>query len=150
MQGVVTVRCTSCGTLNRVPAGRAGEAGRCGQCHKPLPPAVAVPVDVTDADFGRAVEGSPLPVMVEFWSPTCGHCIRMEPVLKELARELAGKVVVAKLDISRNPNSAMRYEVRGTPAFVVVKDGREAGRFVGAMPMEDLFNRLRPYIQEGR
>ncbi|MBI5696520.1 MAG: thioredoxin fold domain-containing protein [Nitrospirae bacterium] len=146
MQASINLRCPSCGTLNRVPADRAGDAGRCGQCHAALPRAGGSPVDVTDADFGRTVEGSALPVMVEFWSPSCGHCLRMDPVLKDLARELSGRAVVAKLDITKNPASAMRYEIRGTPAFVVVKGGREAGRFVGAMPREDLLNRLRPYI----
>lgn len=147
MTNYLTLRCPACGTLNRVPGDRAGESGRCGQCRASLPPAHAVPVDVSDADFASTVESSDIPVMVEFWSPACGHCIKMEPALAELAIEFAGRVKVAKLDITRNPASAMRYEIRGTPAFVVVKGGREAGRFVGAMPKEEVRGRLSRFIQ---
>ena len=144
----IMLRCTACGTLNRAPSGKAGMRGRCGQCGKDFTVPVAPPVaiDVTDSDFEAEVRSHGGPVLLEFWSPSCGHCVRMMPAVKELARELGGRLKVAMMDVSRNSRIPSLFEVRGTPAFVLMKGGREAARFVGAMPKEELFRRLQPYI----
>lgn len=141
------VRCASCRTLNRAPSERAGQVGRCGECGSPFTvPYPQAPRDVTDAGFDREVTGSPVPVLLEFWSPSCGHCIRMEPVIRELAAELTGRAVVMKLDVSANGGTAARYEIRGTPAFVLIEGGREKARFIGAMPKDELARKLSAYI----
>jgi thioredoxin 1 len=70
----------------------------------------------------------------------------MMPAVQELARELGGRLKVATMDVSRNFRIPSLFEVRGTPAFVLMKGGREAARFVGAMPKEELFRRIQPYI----
>jgi len=144
----IMVRCTACGTLNRVPSGKAGMHGRCGQCGAgfTVPVAPQVPMNVTDSNFETEVRSHSGPVLVEFWSPSCGHCVRMAPVMEELARELGGRLKVARVDVSMNSRIPSLFEVRGTPAFVLMKGGREAARFVGAMPKEELFRRLQPYI----
>lgn len=145
MSDTTMVRCKACGTLNRVPAEKAGLAAKCGSCKAALHR--AVPIDLTDATFDSHVRGSDRPVLIEFWSPNCGHCIRMSPVMDELAAELAGKLVIAKLDVARNPAVASRYAVNATPAFVVVKDGREAARFLGAMPKDELLRQVQTFIR---
>ncbi len=143
-----TVRCPSCGTLNRVPAGRAGEKARCGQCRAEftVPPIYSAPVDVTDSSFGPEVRESELPVLVFFWSPGCGHCVSMEPAVRELSGVLSGRLKVARVNVTVNPSTASYFEVTGTPTFVLMKGGREAARFAGAMPREELARRLAPYI----
>jgi len=143
-----TIRCTSCGSLNRVPADKAGMIGKCGSCGARLetPAGPAHVVVVGDSDFNNAVMSSSLPVIVEFWAPACGHCIRMEPILDALAGELTGRATVAKLDVSMNPRTAGFFEIRGTPSFVVIKEGREAARFIGAMQKEELASKVRPYV----
>ena len=147
--GFITVRCPACGTVNRASAERAGQAGRCGECRGDIrfPARTARPVDVTDASFDREVREAGYPALVEFWSPTCGHCIRMAPVLDELAREFAGRIKIAKLDVSANPRTASLFDVRGTPAFKLFKGGREAASFVGAMPKDELVHRLAAYLK---
>jgi thioredoxin 1 len=70
----------------------------------------------------------------------------MMPSVEELARELGGRLKVATMDVSRNFRIPSLFEVGGTPLFVLMKGGREAARFVGAMPKEELFRRLQPYI----
>jgi len=142
--GAITSRCPACGTLNRAPADRMGKTGRCGMCRAEIsfPVRPVTPVELTDANFDREVRAAGYPALVEFWSPSCGHCIGMAPVLDELARELAGRVKVAKLDVTANPKTASVFGVTGTPTFVLFRGGREAARFVGAMPRAELTRRL--------
>ena len=144
----IMVRCTGCGTLNRAPSGKAGIQGRCGQCGAKftVPLAQPEPVNVTDTNFETEVRSQDGPVLLEFWSPSCGHCIRMMPAVEGLARELGGRLKVAMMDISKNFRIPSLFEVKGTPFFVLMKGGREVARFVGAMPEEELFRRLQPYI----
>jgi len=148
MENVITVRCPSCGTLNRAPAPKAGSVARCGECKAefrvPTPP--AAPVDVTDESFESEVRGSALPALVEFWSPSCGHCVRMGPVMDALAAELGGRMKVAKVDISKNSRVPSQYEIRATPAFLVIKGGREVARLLGAMPKDELVKKIHPFI----
>ena len=148
MERRLTIRCTSCGTLNRVPHEKIGQNARCGSCGAGIDTSgwSDRPVDVTDSSFDAVVRSSARPVLVEFWSPTCGHCLRMAPVLDELALELTGRVVVAKLDVTRNPRTSSLYEIRGTPAFVLIKGGQVAARTVGALDKAELVRRVRPYI----
>jgi thioredoxin 2 len=141
------VRCASCRTLNRAPTERAGQAGRCGQCGSAFTvPHPQAPLNVTDSSFDQAVGRSPVPVLLEFWAPSCGHCVRMEPVMSELAAELTGRASVMKLDVSANAGTASRYDIRGTPTFVIIEGGKERARFSGAMPKDELMRRLSAYI----
>jgi thioredoxin 2 len=99
-------RCTKCGTLNRVPAEKIqGHAEAvCGRCKSALP--IAELVTVTDATFSSDVESSSLPVLVDLWAEWCGPCRVVAPVIEQLAREFAGRIRVAKLNIDENPQIA--------------------------------------------
>lgn len=143
-----TVRCPGCGTLNRVPAERLGQTGRCGACGAELKTddGPGRTVDVTDRDFHDKVLGSPVPVLLEFWSPSCGHCIRMTPVLEDVASRLKGRLTVAKMDVSANSRIPADYGIMGTPAFFVIKGGKIAEKFVGAMPGEDLVRKVERHL----
>ncbi len=148
-QGIFS-RCPSCGTLNKAPLERAGMDGKCGQCGMqisfPHPRNPAAPVAVTDLNFDSIVGASGEPVLLEFWAPTCGYCVKMEPVVNEMARELTGRVKVAKMDTSINSRVPFDYGITGTPAFILFRGGKELARIVGAMPKEALINKISPYI----
>ena len=148
MKNLITIRCTSCGTLNRVPADKAGMTGKCGSCGERIqaPAGPAGALLVGDSDFDSVVMSSKLPVLVEFWAPGCGHCVRMDPVVEDIAGELTGRATVAKVDVSSSPKTASFFEIRGTPSFVVIKDGREATRFIGAMLKDELNTKIRPFV----
>lgn len=89
-------------------------------------------VDVTDETFTETVLLSELPVLVDFWADWCPPCHRMAPVLEDIAVELAGRLVVVKLNADDNPNAPRDYGVMAMPTFAVFRGGEMVASFVGA------------------
>jgi thioredoxin 2 len=137
------IRCPSCGATNRVPLEKIAQGLQpvCGRCKTPLPVSNQ-PVTVTDANFATEVERSPLPVLLDMWAPWCGPCRMVGPVVEELAKEMAGRVRVAKLNVDENPATAARFNVQSIPTLLVLKNGREVERIVGAQPKAAIVQRL--------
>lgn len=137
------IRCPSCDAINRVPLDklRQGLQPVCGRCKTPLP-ADNKPVIVTDATFSAQVERSPLPILLDLWAPWCGPCRALAPVIEELARDLAGRVKVVKLNVDENPATAARFQVQSIPTLLVLRDGKELERMVGAQPKAEIVRRL--------
>jgi thioredoxin 2 len=147
MSEPLVIRCPVCGANNRVPAEKlqAGLQPVCGRC-KTLLSVDKQPVTVTDATFSAEVERSPLPVLLDLWAPWCGPCRVIAPVVEQLATEMAGRVRVAKLNVDDNPVTAQRFNVRGIPALLVLKAGREVDRIVGVQPKSEIVRRLQQAI----
>jgi thioredoxin 2 len=137
------IRCPSCGATNRVPMEKVGRGLKpvCGRCKTELR-ADNTPVTVTDATFAAEVEHSPVPVLLDMWAPWCGPCRMIAPVLEELAKEMAGRVRVAKLNVDENPATAARFNVMSIPTLLVLKGGREMERIVGVQPKAEILRRL--------
>jgi thioredoxin 2 len=147
MSDTQLIRCPACGATNRVPQEKIeqGLEPVCGRCKTPLPPG-GKPAPVTDATFAAEVERSPLPVLLDLWAPWCGPCRMMEPVIDELAAEMAGRVRVVKLNVDENPMTAARFNARSIPTLLVLKAGREVDRIVGAQPKSEIARRLEQAI----
>jgi thioredoxin 2 len=143
MSDPLLVRCPSCGATNRVPSDKIAQGLQpvCGRCKAALP-LENKPVNVTDANFAAEVERSPLPVLLDMWAPWCGPCKMVAPVIEELAAEMAGRVRVAKLNVDENPATAARFGVQSIPTLLLLKNGRELDRIVGAQSKAAIVQRI--------
>jgi thioredoxin 1 len=94
---------------------------------------------VDDGSFESDVLKAAGPVLVDFWAEWCGPCKMIAPTLEELAKDMAGKIIVAKLNIDENPETARRYGVRGIPTMMMFKNGQVAATKIGALPKNALY-----------
>lgn len=102
---------------------RLAETGRCGACQAELP-AVREPLNADEAFFDDVVKSSRVPVLVDFWAAWCGPCRMAAPEVRRTAENMAGRALVLKVDTEAHPALAARFNVRGIPNFLVMKDGQ--------------------------
>ncbi|WP_028585063.1 thioredoxin family protein [Desulfogranum mediterraneum] len=138
------VVCPDCAAKNRVPTEKEHLQAKCGRCGASLQGAArtGVVIGLNDANFGGIVEQSPLPVMVDFYSPTCGPCKMVAPLVENIAASFAGRAVVCKLDTSTHQTLASRFQIRGVPTMLFFKDGQLVDQVVGAAGQPELERRL--------
>jgi len=111
------IRCVQCGQANRVPAAADGTP-RCGTCHQPLPWIA----DADDATFGDVADAAKIPVIVDLWAPWCGPCRAVSPALEQLARDLAGRVKLVKVNVDTSPQISQRFKAQAIPTLLVPCD----------------------------
>ena len=100
----------------------------------------------SDATFEQDVVTAPRPVIVDFWAPWCGPCKAIAPILEELATELEGKLVIAKVNIDENDAAATDHGVRAIPTMLLFKGGTVVETLVGMMPKAGLKAKLAPHL----
>ena len=125
--------CPACGAQNRIPAQHLSSTGKCGACKGELPP-LGQPLDVDEAGFDEIVGAAKVPVLVDFWAEWCGPCKMAAPEVKELAREMAGRAIVLKVDTDANPSLGTRYRIQSIPTFMVFRDGQMVLQQAGVSP----------------
>jgi thioredoxin 1 len=109
------------------------------------------PIHVTDAAFEKTVIQSTVPVIVDFWAPWCGPCKMVAPILDKLATEMAGKLIVAKVNTDENNEWAGKYGVQGIPTMLFISGGKIVHRQVGAMPesmLREVVNQFMEIVAE--
>lgn len=90
-------------------------------------------VHVTDASFEADVLQSDIPALVDFWAEWCGPCKMIAPILDEIATEYAGKIKICKVNVDSNPEAAAKFNVRGIPTLLILKNGVVEATKVGAL-----------------
>jgi thioredoxin 1 len=84
--------------------------------------------------------------LLDFYADWCGPCKVMEPVIEELERELAGKITIKKIDVDQEADVASNYGVMSIPTYLIVKDGQEIERFIGAQPKDEILKKIQSHV----
>jgi thioredoxin 1 len=95
-------------------------------------------VKVTDESFKTDVIGASVPVVVDFWAEWCGPCRMIGPSLEEIAKEMDGKIMIAKINVDENPGISSEFGIRSIPTLMLFKDGKLSAQKVGAAPKGEL------------
>lgn len=93
---------------------------------------------VTDQSFETDVLKASQPVLVDFWAEWCGPCKMIAPILEEIAKDYAGKLIVAKVNVDDNTNTPGQYGIRGIPTLLLFKGGNVVATKVGALSKSQL------------
>ena len=90
--------------------------------------------ELTDSNFDAEVLQASEPVLVDFWGPGCQPCMRIVPIVEELATENSGTVKVGKINVAENLQTAQKYAIDGVPTLMIFKGGEVVNRMVGLQP----------------
>jgi thioredoxin 2 len=113
-----------------MPAAAKGTP-RCGNCHQPLPWIAAA----GDDTFPEVAEAAAIAAVVDMWAPWCGPCRTVSPALEQLARDLAGRVKLVKVNVDEAPKLQQRFTVQAIPTLMLLRRGEVIARQAGAMPL---------------
>lgn len=145
-QESIIVRCSHCGTKNRVPKERMHDRAVCGKCRSTLSITKAYPdhpITVNDQNFSGEVLDFLGPVAVLFWATWCPYCQAMLPIFDQLASQYSGRIKFAKLFQDHNPHTASRFDVLSVPTLIFFQGGKETARLAGAAPRQEVERHLR-------
>lgn len=99
-------------------------------------------IELTDANFDEAVNGSGMPVLVDFWAPWCGPCKMIAPLISQIADDYAGKVKVCKIDTDEHREAAVEFGISAIPTVMIFKEGTLLKKWVGMISEDDITEAL--------
>ncbi|HCM82625.1 MAG: thioredoxin, thioredoxin 1 [Microgenomates group bacterium GW2011_GWC1_43_11] len=102
---------------------------------------------LTDKNFDVEVLKADKPVLVDFWAPWCGPCRMQGPIVEEVARQLAGKFKVGKVNVDENPKMAQKYTIMSIPTLMIFKSGKLVKQFTGVQGKETLVGELNKFVK---
>ncbi|RPH48699.1 MAG: thioredoxin [Desulfobacteraceae bacterium] len=145
----VNIRCSACGTKNRIPSDKSGVTARCGKCSALLDTTDLFdekPLVVTDNNFSEKVLKSPIPVLLDCWAPWCGPCRMIGPVIDEIAGEYSGRFRICKLNVDENPGTSAKYNIASIPTMLIFDRAELKDRLVGALPKQQIIHKISGFL----
>ncbi len=130
------VYCLFCGATNNYPIKNLDKKVVCGRCKSLLPKPGTV-IEPTPEQVQMLLQKASLPVLVDFYSPTCAPCNMMHPIVESLAARRAGEILVVKINVDSHQKLAEAFGVQGVPTFVIIQRGSERDRMSGAISETD-------------
>lgn len=103
------------------------------------------PVHVTDTNFNEIINKHHL-AFIDCWAPWCGPCAALTPTIEQLAEEYSGKMLIGKLNIDENPQTAENFQIYSIPTMLIMKDGKEVDRIVGLVPKNHIETALKKHL----
>ena len=103
-------------------------------------------IEINDKNFEKEVLKENLPVLVDFWAVWCGPCLRLAPVIDQIAKKYKNKLKVCKINVDEAPDTASSYDIMSIPTIAIFKDGEVVYRIVGALPKPELETMIEKYI----
>jgi thioredoxin 2 len=139
----IVVNCRNCGTKNRIRLDKQHLGPRCGKCGSSLDlQGFGAVVPLGDDSLDGFLRSTRQPILVDFYSPTCGPCQTLAPMLEELAKSYVGKVVIGKVDTSANPGCSAHFRIRAVPTLMFFKEGGKVDELVGLPDIKQLRGKL--------
>jgi thioredoxin 1 len=101
----------------------------------------------SEEDFNEKVLKSDKPVLVDFWAPWCGPCHMVSPIVEELGKDYANKMMVCKMNVDEVPVVAQQYRIMSIPTIALFKEGEVAEQVIGALPRKIIEDKIKPHIE---
>jgi thioredoxin 1 len=125
------------------PAFGFGEAGLGGKTERHM--ASDKIKTLTDSNFEEETKNGV--VLVDFWAEWCGPCRRIAPIVEQLATDYEGRATIGKMNVDENPNiPTSRFQVRGIPTLIVLKNGKLEETLVGLAPKEEIARLIEKHL----
>jgi thioredoxin 1 len=102
------------------------------------------PLKINDADFDDFVKKYET-IVIDCWAPWCGPCRMVSPIIDELAKEMQGKIVFGKLNVDENQKTSIKHQIMSIPTMLIFKNGNLIDKLVGAIPKDQLKQKLESY-----
>lgn len=136
MSDALHVVCPHCNAVNRIPSERFKQDPKCGKCHRAV--FTGQPVELNSQSFRTHVDRTQIPLVIDFWAPWCGPCLRMAPHYVEAAGTLEPRVRFAKVNTETEQMLGSQFNIRSIPTLMLFQGGREVARQAGAMASADI------------
>tara|TARA_B100001248_G_scaffold148517_1_gene111482 strand:- start:55 stop:378 length:324 start_codon:yes stop_codon:yes gene_type:complete len=103
-------------------------------------------IELTDDNFEDEISNTEIPILVDYWAEWCGPCKMVAPILEEVAQDLEGKLLIGKVDVDQNKDSALKQKVMSIPTLVLFKNGEPVDQRIGALTKTQLEDFLSQHI----